>query len=341
VIKKYIKKYGLPLVIIGGLGKLTSIILVFGIYGHWFSTLLPDESENITIYLDPDNTLEEHLITIENEVTKSGGHGERLTRTLSWRGWDERITPGKYEIKDGESIGEVAQKLATGDRESVRVIVPAGRDLDVIVGKIALRIAADSLEVLNLISPDSIRWQIIPNTYEMWWETDAEGAIDRLIKESEIWWNADRLEKAKSKGISAEEAVILASIVQAETAVLSEAPIVAGLYLNRLNRGQLLQADPTLIYAWDDDSITRVLDKHKEIDSPYNTYKNTGLPPGTIRVPEPTYIDAVLNATEHDYLYMCAEPGGTGKHSFARRYREHIRNARKYQKWLNKQHIYR
>ena len=341
MIKKYIKKYGLPLVIIGGLGKLTSIILVFGVYGHWFSTLLPDESENITIYLNPENTLEEHLITIENEVTKFGGHGERLTRTLYWRGWSERITPGKYEIKDGESIGEVAQKLATGDRESVRVIVPAGRDLDVIVGKIASRIAADSLEVLNLISPDSIRWQIIPNTYEMWWETNAEGAIDRLIKESELWWNADRLEKAKSKGISAEEAVILASIVQAETAVLSEAPIVAGLYLNRLDIGQLLQADPTLIYAWDDDSITRVLDKHKEIDSPYNTYKNTGLPPGTIRVPEPTYIDAVLNATEHDYLYMCAEPGGTGKHSFARRYRDHIRNARKYQKWLNKQHIYR
>jgi len=341
VIKKYIKKYGLPLVIIGGLGKLTSIILVFGIYGHWFSTLLPDESENITIYLDPENTLEEHLITIENEVTKSGGLGERLTRTIYWRGWSERITPGKYEIRADESIGEVAQKLATGDRESVRVIVPAGRDLDVIVGKIALRIAADSLEVLNLISPDSIRWQIIPNTYEMWWETDAKGAIDRLIKESEIWWNADRLEKAKSKGISAEEAVILASIVQAETAVLSEAPIVAGLYLNRLEIGQLLQADPTLIYAWDDDNITRVLDIHKEIDSPYNTYKNTGLPPGTIRVPEPTYIDAVLNATEHDYLYMCAEPGGTGKHSFARRYKEHIRNARKYQKWLNKQHIYR
>jgi len=341
VIKKYIKKYGLPLVIIGGLGKLTSIILVFGIYGHWFSTLLPDESENITIYLDPENTLKEYLLTIENEVTKSGGHGERLSRTLNWRGWGERIKPGKYEITVGESIGEVAQKLATGDRESVRVIVPAGRDLDVIAGKIASRIAADSSDVFKLISPDSIRWKIIPNTYEMWWETNAEGAIERLIKESAIWWTVDRLEKAKSKGISAEEAVILASIVQAETAVLSEAPIVAGLYLNRLEIGQLLQADPTLIYAWDDNSITRVLDIHKEIDSPYNTYKNTGLPPGTIRVPEPSYIDAVLNATEHDYLYMCAEPGGTGKHSFARRYREHLRNARKYQKWLNKQHIYR
>ncbi|MBT5147534.1 MAG: endolytic transglycosylase MltG [Flavobacteriales bacterium] len=341
MLKKYINKYGLPLVIVGLLGKLTSIIFVFGIYGHWFSTLMPDESENITIYLDPENTLEEYLITIEDEVTKSGGHGERLSRTLSWRGWGERIKPGKYVITVGKSIGEVAQKLATGDRESVRVIVPAGRDLDVIAGKIATRIAADSSDVLKLIRPDSIRWKIIPNTYEMWWETNAEGAVARLIKESKIWWNTDRLEKAKSKGISDEEAVILASIVQAETAVLSEAPIVAGLYLNRLDIGQLLQADPTLIYAWDDDSITRVLDIHKEIDSPYNTYKNTGLPPGTIRIPEPTYIDAVLNATEHDYLYMCAEPGGTGKHSFARRYREHIRNARKYQKWLNKQHIYR
>ena len=341
MLKKYIKKYGLPLVIIGGLGKLTSIICVFGIYGHWFVTLLPEKSGNITIYLDPKNTVEEQLTNLEEEVTKHGGHGERLSRVLYWRGWSERLVPGKYHIVDGESIGDVAHQLATGDRESVRIIVPAGRDLDVIAGKIATRIAADSLEVLNLIRPDSIRWQIIPNTYDMWWETDAVGAINRLINESQIWWTSERLEKAKSQGVSAEEAVILASIVQAETSVLSEAPIVAGLYLNRLKIGQALQADPTLIYAWDDISITRVLDIHKAIDSPYNTYKNTGLPPGTIRTPEPTFIDAVLNPAEHDYLYMCAEPGGTGKHVFEKRYRDHLKNARKYQKWLNKNRIYR
>ena len=341
MIKKYIKKYGLPVVIIGGLGKLTFYILVFGLYGHWFVSLLPSESEHITIYLDPAHTLQEHQLTIEEAVTKHGGHGERLRRVLNWRGWSERIVPGKYEIKAGESIGDVAHQFATGNRESVRVIVPAGRDLEVIAGKIAQNIAADSLAVLQLIRPDSIRWQMIPNTYEMWWETDAEEAILRLKKESAIWWNTERLEKAKIKDLSAEEAVILASIVQAETSNISEAPIVAGLYLNRLNIGQALQADPTLIYAWDDLSITRVLNKHKEIDSPYNTYKHAGLPPGTIRTPEPTYIDAVLNATEHDYLYMCAEPGGTGKHVFERRYRDHLRNARKYQKWLNQQNIYR
>ena len=341
MLKKYIKKYGLPLVIIGGLGKLTSIICVFGIYGHWFGTMLPDNSENITIYLDPENTLEEHQLIIEEEIVKFGGHGERLTRVLYWRGWSERIVPGKYEIRDGETIGEVAHKLATGDRKSVRVVVPAGRDLEVIAGKIALRIVADSVDVLNLIRPDSMRWQMIPNTYEMWWETDAEGAIKRIIKESQIWWTAERLEKAKNLDLSAEETVILASIVQAETSALSEAPIVAGLYLNRLKIGQALQADPTLIYAWEDVSITRVLDIHKEIDSPYNTYKNTGLPPGTIRTPEPTFIDAVLNPSEHDYLYMCAEPGGTGKHVFENKYRDHLKNARKYQKWLNKNRIYR
>ena len=341
MIKKYIKKYGLPVVIVGILGKITSIILVFGVFGHWFGTLLPSESEHITIYLDPELTLQEHQLTIEEEVSKHGGHGERLTRVLYWRGWSEQIVPGKYEINAGETIGDVAHKFATGDRESVSVIVPAGRELEVIAGKIAKNIAADSMAVLQFIRPDSIRWQIIPNTYEMWWETTAEEAILRLKKERGIWWNTKRQEKAKGKDLSSEEAVILASIVQAETSNISEAPIVAGLYLNRLKTGQALQADPTLIYAWDDISITRVLNKHKEIDSPYNTYMYAGLPPGTIRTPEPTYIDAVLNATEHDYLYMCAEPGGTGKHVFERRYRDHLRNARQYQKWLNKQNIYR
>ena len=135
--------------------------------------------------------------------------------------------------------------------------------------------------------------------------------------------------------------MILASIVQSETKDLGEAPTVAGLYLNRLRRGQKLQADPTVVYAVGDFTIRRVLNEHLEYDSPYNTYMYKGLPPGTIMTPEPTFIESVLNAEDHNYLYMCAEPGGTNRHVFAKRHSQHVRNAKKFQKWLNSQNIYR
>lgn len=335
--KKLVKKYGWRFLILGGIGKLISLTCVVGIYGHWFASIIPEDAEPIEVFIHPDLV---YIDQITSAVNEGGGAGERLGRLIWVRDWEERVKPGKYIVEPGASISETAKMFAIGDREAVRVVVPAARDLAVVAGKIAAPIAADSAEVLAIISPDSIRWQIIPNTYEMWWETDAEKAVARLRSESSKWWNESRLAKARSKGLSAEEAVILASIVQAETANKSEAPTVAGLYLNRLNRGQLLQADPTLIYAIGDPTIRRVLDVHKEIDSPYNTYKHTGLPPGTIRTPEPTYIDAVLNAEEHKYLYMCAEPGGSNKHVFAKTYSEHKRNARKYHRWLNKQRIY-
>ena len=135
--------------------------------------------------------------------------------------------------------------------------------------------------------------------------------------------------------------VTLASIVQEETANRSEAKTVAGLYLNRLERGMLLQADPTLKFALGDWTIQRLLDKDKNVLSPYNTYRNTGLPPGPIRIPEAFYIDAVLNAESHDYLFMCARPDGSGTHAFARRYGQHLKNARAWQDMLNRERIYR
>ena len=341
-LNKLVKKYGWRFLILGGIGKMISLTCVVGIYGHWFAPALPDDAEPVEVFLHPDSVANHTALDqIKSAVNGSDGAGDRLARLIWARGWEDRIKAGKYIVEPGARMSEVAKMFAIGDREAVSVIIPAARDLEVVAGKIAAPIAADSAEVLAIIIPDSVRWQIIPNTYEMWWETDAEKAVARLRSESSNWWNETRKEKATAKGLSPEEAVILASIVQAETANKSEAPIVAGLYLNRLKREQLLQADPTLIYALDDPSIRRVLDVHKEIDSPYNTYKHLGLPPGTIRTPEPTYIDAVLNAENHDYLYMCAEPGGTGNHVFAKRYTEHLRNARKYQRWLNQNRIYR
>lgn len=336
--KKLVKKYGWRFLILGGIGKLISLTCVVGIYGHWFAPIISADAEPVVIHLHPDSEL---IDQITSDINAADGAGDRLARLIWVRGWEKRMKPGKYIVEPGTKISDVAKMFAIGDREAVRVVVPAARDLEVVAGKIAAPIAADSAEVLRIISPDSIRWQIIPNTYEMWWETSAEKAVARLRSESARWWTDSRKAKAAAKGLSPEEAVILASIVQAETANLSEAPKVAGLYLNRLNRGMLLQADPTVIYAIGNPEIRRVLDTDILIDSPYNTYKYKGLPPGTIRTPEPTYIEAVLNAEKHNYIFMCAEPGGTNNHAFAKTNAEHNRNARKYHRWLSKQQIYR
>ena len=172
-----------------------------------------------------------------------------------------------------------AIRLVTGQREPVKVVIPSGRDVGPVAGATARRIFADSNEVAELFMQDSMRWRIVPNTYEMWWETDVNRLANRILREHEAWWNEDRLAAARALGLNPREVTVLASIVQAETAVIQEAPQVAGLYLNRLKKGMALQADPTLIFALNDPSIRRVLDVHKEVDSPYNTYKHRGLPP--------------------------------------------------------------
>ena len=155
------------------------------------------------------------------------------------------------------------------------------------------------------------------------------------------WWTTDRRAQAEAIGLDPTEVGILASIVKAETSKMEEAPTVAGLYLNRLDRGMRLQADPTLIHALGDPTIRRVLNVHREIDSPYNTYVHKGLPPGPINFPEPAYLEAVLNAEEHDYIFMCAREDFSGYHAFARTNREHERNARRYRKALDRQGVYR
>ena len=340
---KQVKKYGLKLVIIGGIGKVISMTTVFvGIpYWFWNTALLPETSNPVSLYLHPDSTNESHLHYIEAEISNAGGYGGVMANAMWMRGWDERVKPGLYVIDNSLTMGQTAERLAIGDREAVKVIVPSHRSIEFVAGQMASYTAADSADLLNLIKPEETRWQIIPNTYNMYWEGNAEDAVARLVKESGLWWNDERVAKAEKQGLTPEEAVILASIVQSETKDLGEAPTVAGLYLNRLRRGQKLQADPTVVYAVGDFTIRRVLNEHLEYDSPYNTYMYKGLPPGTIMTPEPTFIESVLNAEDHNYLYMCAEPGGTNRHVFAKRHSQHVRNAKKFQKWLNSQNIYR
>jgi UPF0755 protein len=219
-----------------------------------------------------------------------------------------------------------------------------------LAGKVSKYLVADSLSILNLFSNESLiqkygfttetfRTMFIPDTYEFYWTTSAEEFAERMKSEYDKFWNAERRKKAEEINLTPAEITTLASIVQAETAKKEEQNRIAGLYMNRLKNGQLLQADPTVKYAVGDFSLKRILNVHLHIDSPYNTYKNAGLPPGPINFPETTAIDAVLNFERHNYLYMCAKEDFSGYHNFAVTLDEHNRNAAKYRRELDKLNI--
>lgn len=322
--------------LIGGFMGLAVLLMAYAGWSRWMTGTWSDR--DVVVDLHPGMSGADLLPSLTEQLPHNG---QRVVDHVKLRSWEGRLKPGRYAFPAGESVKASATRLVTGDREAVRVVVPSGRDVGPIAGTATRRIHADSAKVAALLAEDSMKWRVVPNTYEMWWETDVEGLASRLVREHSAWWNEDRKAAARALGLTPKEVTVLASIVQAETAVLSEAPQVAGLYLNRLNKGMALQADPTLIYALNDPSIRRVLDVHKTVDSPYNTYKYKGLPPGPIRYVDPRYVQSVLRPAEHRYLYMCAKPGGDGTHDFAVSYREHLRNARAYQSWLNKQRIFR
>lgn len=268
------------------------------------------------------------------------------------KSYPELIKPGRYVITDGMSANELVNKLRSGDQDAVKVTFTGVRTVEELCGQVARQIMADSAVLVSTFQDQSLisskgfdqetfRTMFIPNTYEMWWNSDHDAFVQKMANEYKRFWNSDRVAKANQLGLSQSECTILASIVKAETAKKDEAPQVAGLYLNRLRMGMALQADPTLIYALGNFNIQRVLDVHKEIDSPYNTYKFAGLPPGPINFPEPVYIDAVLNPADHKYIYMCAKPDFSGYHNFSRSYNQHLVYARQYQRALNERRIYR
>ena len=179
----------------------------------------------------------------------------------------------------------------------------------------------------------------IPNTYEFYWNTTTAHFLEKIHTESGAFWTNQRRHEADSLHLTPGEVIALASIVDKETNKEDEMPSIAGVYLNRLKKNMLLQADPTVIFAWQDFSIRRVLKKHTELQSPYNTYISPGLPPGPICLPSIPSIEAVLHAKKHDYLYFCAKDDLSGSHNFAATIEEHQRNAKKFQKALNRLNI--
>lgn len=271
---------------------------------------------------------------------------------FSWlaekKGYTTSVKPGKYLLTNHMTNNALINLLRSGRQEPVNFTFNSFRTRQQIAAKVGSMIEADSASLANLMFNDSalqarygmsgaeISCLFIPNTYEIWWNTSAEEFLDRMHSEYKKFWNDTRTQKAAKLGLTPEEVVTLASIVDQETKKKDEMSRVAGVYMNRIRKGMLLQADPTVIFAVGDFTIKRVLKSHTETDSPYNTYRNKGLPPGPICTPSATVIDKVLDCEEHDYLYFCAKEDFSGYHNFAKTNAQHEQNAARYHQALTK-----
>lgn len=262
------------------------------------------------------------------------------------------IKPGRYVIDSDMSYNGLINLLRSGRQKPVKVTFNNVRSLNQIAGKIEKLIEADSSQLVSYFSDESnyekdgfkeenIIALFIPDTYEFYWNTDPGEFYERMLKEYHKFWSGERLSKAKEKNLSPIEVAILASIIDDEVAKKDEKPRIAGVYLNRLKRGIPLQACPTIKFALNDFTITRVLNKHLVVDSPYNTYRHSGFPPGPIGCPSKEGLDAVLNAEKHDYIFFAAKADFSGYHNFSRTLSEHNRYAALYQKELNKRKIFK
>jgi UPF0755 protein len=261
------------------------------------------------------------------------------------------VKPGRYKLETNMSNREAIALLRSGNQTPIRITFNNVRTIDELSERITANIEAQPDELRELINNEeileeygfdkhTIKCMFLPNTYEVYWDIKASELMARMKQEYDHFWNEERLQKAMELRMTPVEVIVLASIVEAESNKMDEAPIIAGLYINRLKRGMPLQADPTLVYAAGDFSIRRVLNVHKEIDSPYNTYKFTGLPPGPIRFPDIRIIEATLNHEKHDYLFMVAKEDFSGYHRFTSKLSEHLKYARKYQEALNAARLY-
>ncbi|MCC5936284.1 MAG: endolytic transglycosylase MltG [Lunatimonas sp.] len=325
--------------------------LSFYFYQAFFSpNTLVEADTPVSFYIRTGSDFE----TVRDELVNQGIVQDLLTFSFVAKvmKYQERVLPGHYRIPPRLSNRELVTLLRSGRQTAVNVTFNNVRVDTDLAEKITRNLEMEEEDFLDLLrdtvlisrygfEKETILSIFIPNTYQVFWNVSPEGLFDRMYKEYERFWTDERKAKAATLGMSQKEVSTLASIVQAETAKADERPRVAGVYINRLRINMALQADPTLVFALGDFEIKRVLNVHKEIDSPYNTYKHVGLPPGPINLPEISALDAVLNPESHGYLYFCAKDDFSGYHAFATNLRDHMNNARRYQNALNRSKIYK
>lgn len=314
---------------------------VFGRY--YIDNRMPNFSEKYVLYVYPDMTASEVMDSLQ------AGAGtirpKSLQRAFDKMETSQKMKPGRYVVDASSTSIYVARMLVFGWQMPQNMTLSGTlRKKDRIAQRISSQMMVDSASVADALNdevflagygftPENVFAMILPDTYEMYWTVSVKEIFDRFKKEYDAFWTEDRLAKAKAQGLSQMEVSVMASIVSGETLKVAEYPVIAGVYLNRYNKGMKLQADPTIAFCYDY-TLDRILKKHLTVDSPYNTYKHVGLPPAPINVPPKACLEAVLNPQKHNYLYFCASPAFDGTHKFAVTYTEHLKNARAFQREL-------
>lgn len=346
----YRKKIGLAMVaVVFVIGASFSVYVYMAI----FSPNTSFESSEVSVFIPTNTTFEDLQNVLSPHLTNS----EQFFKVAKQKGYLSSVRAGKFVLTNGMNNNEIVNVLRSKP-STVAVSFNNQERLENLAARVATQIEADSLSLVlsfkdpvfleeNGFSLDNALSMYLPNTYDFFWNTSAEAFRDRMLNEYHRFWNDKRLTKAKKQGLSSIEVMSLAAIVHKESVKNTERPRVAGVYLNRIKKGMKLQADPTVIYALKkefnnyDTIIKRVLYKDLGLDSPYNTYKQRGLPPGPIFMPDLSAIEAVLNPESHDYLYFVADTNNFGFHIFAKSLEQHNKNKLQYVSWLNKNKISR
>jgi UPF0755 protein len=313
-----------------------------------YTTNVDTKDQDTFVYIPTGATYEQAMDSVEASGVIIDPLSLRFMAKLM--DYDELVKPGRYKLESGWGNRQLIGVLRTGQQTPVKLTFTNVRLRSQLAEKLAAEVEPSEEEIGALLSDSeylgtldfdttNVVSMFIPNTYEVYWTITAKELMERMKSEYDKFWTEERLEKAEKLNLTQQQVSTLASIVQAETIKNDEKPRVAGVYLNRLEKGMLLQADPTVVFGVGDFSIRRVLNVHLRHDSPYNTYRYKGLPPGPINVPNISSIDAVLNPEKHDYIYFCAKEDFSGYHSFAVTVAEHQANARRYQKALNERRI--
>jgi UPF0755 protein len=325
------------------------IVGAFAVYRIVLSDSILPASLGKEIYVEiPTNSSFEEVIEL---LKKQGVVRDEVffRKAADYMGYKrDPMRSGRYELQPGMNIIQVVRVLRGGQQAPVKVILTTERLPEEVAAKVSRFIEPDSNTLLQTFTnpdflqqigytPENLMTIFIPNTYELFWNTNAEGFVERMIKEKNAFWaKNNRLAKAKALGLTPEEVYTVASIVEKETLNNTEKPTIAGVYLNRLAQGMRLQADPTVVFATRDFTTKRVTSVHTQFDSPYNTYRYAGLPPGPISLASISSIDAVLNREDHKYIYFCASGDETGLHNFAETFEQHQGNIALYRRNLEK-----